>query len=199
MKRLTITLAAIAAIASFSAQAQPRPDVTTNGNLWSITFYDDSATNHAQWATQNVCFFPTGMIGTQLAGYWFSTTYNDWNGTFRQEGDQVFMTGDYAGDSNGNAVGHDGIDFQIATAEKKAEGFGHWKEWRENGGMGTVIGYGNTKLVRLGACPVTVPTGTDQATMEKILLQASMEAPRRIRSDGKEPLGPNDKTLVPLQ
>lgn len=190
---------AVAAAAAFSVQAQPKPDVFNNGNMWSITFYDDSSPNHDQWATQNICFVPTGMTGTQLAGYWYSTTFFDWNGTFRQEGDQVFMTGDYAGDSSGNAVGHDGIDFQLTTMERKSEGFGHWREWRENGSMGQVIGYGNTKLVRIGSCPTQPPVGADALTLEKFAFSNSQQAPRRYRTDGKEALGPMDRYLAPLQ
>jgi hypothetical protein len=94
---------------------------------------------------------------------WSSTTFFDWNGDWRQEGDQVFMTGDYAGDVNGNAVGHDGMEWQLVTAEK-AEGFGHWKEWRENGGTGTTIGFGNTKFSRVGTCTFQPPPGTDANT-----------------------------------
>lgn len=196
MQRLVFALAAVAA---FSVHAQPKPDVAANGNMWSITAYDDSSPNHDQLATQNICFFPTGMVGTQLAGIWFSTTYFDWNGTFRQEGDQVFMTGDFGGDINGNATGHDGIDFQLTTMERKSEAFGHWREWLENGSTGFVVGYGNTKLVRIGACPVTVPAGADAATIEKIVLTASQQAPRRYRSDGKAALGPTDKLQTPVQ
>lgn len=196
MNRLILALAVAAA---FSAHAQPKPDVVANGNMWSITAYDDASPNHDQLGTQNICFFTTGMVGTQLAGYWISTTFYDWNGTWRQEGDQVFMTGDYAGDAAGNAVGHDSIDFQLTTMERKSEGFGHWREWRENGSMGSVIGYGNTKLTRIGSCPVVPPAGADAATLEKYLLSASQQAPRRYRTDGKEALGPTDKYLVPLQ
>lgn len=196
MKRFFI--AAAAAALAFGASAQGKPDVTTNGNMWTITFYDDSSANHDQWATQTICFVKTPNVGTQIAGYWYSTTFYDWNGNFRQEGDQVFMTGDYAGDAAGNAVGHDGIDFQITTAEKRAEGFGHWREWRENGSTGTVIGFGNTKLVRSGSCNPQPPVGADSLTLEKFVMEMSQQAPRRFRTDGKEALGPNDRMLVPL-
>lgn len=191
-------VSALALTVSAGAQAGPAPDLTTNGNYWSITFYDDSSPSHTQWATQNLCFYTTGVVGTQLAGYWYSTTFYDWNGTWRQEGDQVFMTGDYAGDVNGNAVGHDGMEWQLVTAEKAAEGFGHWMEWRENGGMGTTIGFGNSKFKRLGVCTYHPPVGTDMATLERLLVDQSSKAPQRYRTDGKPALGPNDQYLVPL-
>jgi hypothetical protein len=198
--RLASALAAAALGCSTpAAHAGPAPDVVTNGNAWSITAYDDSSPAHTQWATQNICFYVTGTVGTQLAGYWYSTSFYDWNGTWRQEGDQVFMTGDYAGDVNGNAVGHDGIEWQLFTAEKASQGYGHWREWRENGGMGTVIGYANTRLVRTGTCAYRPPAGTDHLTLERLLVQESMKAPRRYRSDGKEALGPTDVYQVPVQ
>jgi hypothetical protein len=184
---------------SAGAQAQPRPDVVTNGNAWSITFYDDSAPAHTQWATQNLCFVSTGMVGTQLSGYWYSTTFFDWNGNWRQEGDQVFMTGDYAGDTSGNAVGHDGMEWQLVTAEKAAEGFGHWKEWREDGGTGNAIGFGNAKFKRIGSCTFQPPGGVDYATLERLVIEESSKAPKRYRKDGKEALGPLDKEIVPIQ
>lgn len=181
------------------AIATPQPDVVTNGNLWSITFHDDSSPVHAQWATQRLCFFVTATVGTQLAGIWYSPTFFDWNGTWRQEGDQVFMTGDYAGDANGNAVGHDGMEWQLVTAEPKSEGFGHWKEWRENGAFGRPIGYGNAKLSRLGRCPFQPAASSDIAALEKQIHEESLKAPRRIRADGSEALGPTDAEQLPLQ
>jgi len=203
LKHKSIVLALLVGLGvSLTAHAVPphRPDVVTNGNLWSITAYDDSATTHTQWATQNICFFATGTVGTHTAGIWYSTTFFDWNGTWRQEGDQVFMTGDYAGDFFGNAVGPDGIDWEIVTADKtNNEGYGHWKEWRENGRFGTVIGYVNTKLKRIGACPYQLPADiTDQAKIEALILEQSKAAPLRVRRDGTEALGPMDRQIAPL-
>lgn len=198
-KRHFIPMVSILALAlAAGAQAQSRPDVVNNGNAWSITFYDDSAPGHTQWATQNLCFVSTGMAGTQLSGFWYSTTFFDWNGNWRQEGDQVFMTGDYAGDSAGNAVGHDGMEWQLVTREKAAEGFGHWKEWRENGGTGSVIGFGNAKFKRSGDCTFQPPIGVDFATLERLVIEQSSKAPKRFRRDGKEALGPMDRDLLPI-
>lgn len=196
--RLIAPIAAAIAIAlGASAQAAPTPNVVTNGNAWTITFYDDSAPAHTQWATQQICFVATGMVGTQLAGYWYSTSFYDWNGSWRQEGDQVFMTGDYAGDSAGNAVGHDGMEWQLVTADKNAEGFGHWKEWRENGAFGQVIGFGNAKFRRVGSCTFQPTPGLPLADLEKLTISESQKAPRRFRRDGREAIGPMDRDLLP--
>ncbi len=198
-RRFCVPMVSVLALTlSAAVQAQPKPDIVSNGNAWSITFHDDSSPGHAQWATQNLCFFATGMVGTQLAGYWYSTTFFDWNGTWRQEADQVFMTGDYAGDVNGNAVGHDGMEWQLVTTEKAAEGFGHWKEWRENGGNGTTIGFGNAKLRRIGACAFQPPLGVDIKTLERLLVEESTKAPKRFRKDGSEAIGPIDREMAPL-
>ena len=197
--KLATVFAALNLSCLAGVQAAPQPDVVTNGNLWSITFFDDSSPAHTQWATQRLCFFTTGTVGTQLAGVWYSPTFFDWNGTWRQEGDQVFMTGDYAGDVNGNAVGHDGVEWQLVTAEKSSEGFGHWKEWRENGRFGQPIGYGNAKLSRLGSCNPTILDTRDPEAIEKLAGEESLKAPRRFRKDGSEAVGPFDADQLPLQ
>lgn len=196
--KIVIPLLSVFALAG-AAQAQPKPDVVTYGNMWTITAYNDATTNHAKLATQTLCFYSTGMVGTQLSGVWYSTTFYDWNGTWRQEGDQVFMTGDYAGDINGNAVGHDGMQWELVTVEKAGEGFGHWHEWRENGSTGNVIVYANAKLKRSGNCTFQPPVGTDFATLEKYVSEESQKAPRRYRRDGREAWGPTDFEQLPLQ
>ena len=35
---------------------------------------------------------------------------------------------------------------------RQDEGFGHWHEWREDSKYGQTIGFGNTKLKRVGKC-----------------------------------------------
>ncbi len=57
------------------------------------------------------------------------------------------MHGDCAKD-----VGHDGMKWEITTNSAKSEGFGHRKEWREDGHLGITIGFANTKLTREGKC-----------------------------------------------
>lgn len=150
---VTNAIAASAVIAftigtSSNAQpAFPSPELTRGGNLWSITAYDDASPVHTQLATQGVCFDFIGVVGTQNRYRWRSTTFPDWNGIASQEGDQVFMHGDYAKD-----VGHDGIMWSIDTLKS---GSGHWTEWRENGGFGNTIVFANTTLQRVGSCGST--------------------------------------------
>lgn len=137
-----------------AAQAAPpfQPDLITGGNRWTITFYDDSSPNHQQWATQGICFFSAGTVGTQQRYYWVSDTYPDWNGRAAQEGDQVFMHGDFQWPFGTRDGGHDGMEWQLVTVSPKDVGTGHWKEWVEDGKLGITIGFGNTRLERVGKC-----------------------------------------------
>jgi hypothetical protein len=198
--KAAIAISVLSLAASVGAHAAGgKPDLIIPGNYWKVTAYNDASTVHAQLATQGLCFFQTAVIGTQTAGIWYSPTFFDWNGTWRQEGDQIFMTGDFAGDYLGSAVGHDGMEWQIVTVDKNNEGFGHWHEWLENGAYGSVIGYANAKFTRIGRCPYQPPTGTVGLALEKLVNEVSLKAPRRVRTDGKEALGPNDGFQVPVE
>ena len=138
-------------IAAGAAHAQGlyKPDLVVDGNRWTITFFNDASPVHDQWATQGLCFRYAGIVGTHQRYYWWSDTYPDWNGMATQEGDEIAMHGDYAQD-----VGHDGMKWDIVTASRANQGAGHWWEWRENGGFGNTIGFGNARLERVGSCRV---------------------------------------------
>lgn len=128
------------------------PDLVREGNRWTITAYDDTSPTQTQLATQGLCFYPAGVQGTHQLYYWVSDTFPDWNGLATQEGDQIFMYGDYAED-----VGHDGMQWEIMTNSKTNEGAGHWHEWRENGKFGNTIGWANARLERVGKCDIDTP------------------------------------------
>src|SRR6478672_10890085 len=147
MASCALALLAFAFTTTAAAQALPSPQLVNGGNLWTITAFDDSSPVHTQWATQSICFEFIGVVGTHTRYRWRSTTFPDWNGKATQEGDQVFMHGDYAKD-----VGHDGMEWSIVTNKN---GSGHWFEWREDGGFGTTIGFANAEWQRIGTCPVT--------------------------------------------
>lgn len=130
--------------------AFPSPELTRGGNLWNITAYDDASPVHTQLATQGICFDFIGVVGTQNRYRWRSTTFPDWNGIASQEGDQVFMHGDYA-----QNVGHDGIHWNIDTLKT---GSGHWTEWREDPGFGNTVVFANATFQRVGTCgSLTLP------------------------------------------
>lgn len=162
------------------AQAQPRPNVFDGGNLWYITFYDDTSPVHQQWATQVICFSPYVTVGTTIQGFWFSLSFPNWNGRYMQEGDEVRMTGDYAAD-----IGHDSMEFRHTESDQNhmGEGQGTWDEWREDGGFGKIIGWGNTRLRRNSKC---FPHGTGTTTptvaeWERTALALSQQLPDRMR------------------
>jgi hypothetical protein len=98
------------------------------------------------------------------------------------------MTGDYAYD-----VGHDSMEWEMVATTRA--GAGHWREWREDGGYGIPIGYGNATFLRIGTCPII----DDEKAIEEIVLDKSFQAPQRVRTDGNEPLGPMDGNLLPLE
>ncbi len=174
--------------------AAPMPNVYTSGNLWNITFYNDPASGHAEWATQAICFSPPTTVGTSIQGFWFSLSFPDWNGRYYQEGDEVRMTGDYAQD-----VGHDHMEFRHdeTDAAKRGEGHGTWDEWREDGKFGSVIGWGNTRLARKGYCFPHGFTATSAGLVgafESTLPQFSGRLGARMQRNGRtEATSPNDK------
>jgi len=148
MKRMMVLLAT--ATVSLSAWAVPPhlPDLVSEGNRWLITAYFDAQPGHTEAATQVLCFFPAGTLGTHQNYFWVSTSYPDWNGRAAQEGDQVFMHGDFQNDS-----GHDSMDWEIVTTGAlRTEGAGHWKEWLEDGKLGRTLGFANAKFTRAGKC-----------------------------------------------
>jgi hypothetical protein len=151
--RLAVTTLALTAATSLFAQPPHEPDLISDGNRWTITAYDDSSPVHTQWATQGICFFPDAIVGTHQRYIWVSDTYPDWNGRATQEGDQIFMHGDfqwpYGVTKDG---GHDGMEWEIVTASRANGGAGHWKEWVEDGGFGLTIGFANASLKRVGKC-----------------------------------------------
>ena len=131
------------------------PNLVDDGNRWEITFYNDNSPVHDQWATQGLCFFNTGAVGTHQTYVWVSDTYQDWNGRATQEGDQIFMHGDFQWPLGTKDGGHDGMEWEIVTSSPKSMGAGHWKEWIEDGRFGVTVGFGNTRLQGVGKCDFT--------------------------------------------
>lgn len=157
LSKLTASSVAIAFASLFInsvAFANPPyyPNLTKGGNKWTITFYDDTSPTHNQWATQTLCFYDAGTQGTHQSYNWVSISYRDWNGRATQEGDQIFMHGDFQWPWGVRDGGHDGMEWQLTTVSYKDFGFGHWKEWVEDGRFGNTIGWGNTRLQRVGYC-----------------------------------------------
>jgi hypothetical protein len=178
------------------ARAQvPKPNVFDGGNRWLITAFDDSSSVHLQWATQGICFLPYGLSGTHIRGVWYSDTYPNWNGRYSQEGDRVLMHGNW-----GNFIGSDGMVIDLfAGTSPKDMGAGQWTEWFNFGANGTTVVFGNTRLSRVGKCPL--PTNADtmtQADFETLSADRSRSVSPRLRKDGKAADHPSDPEQVPL-
>lgn len=164
------------------SSAQPRPNVFDGGNLWQITAFDDSSPEHTEWATQEICFLPYIADATGIHGMWYSLSFPDWNGRYRQEGDEVKMTGDYAKD-----IGHDHMTLYHTTwdSRKRTRGmaFKDWTEWREDGASGRIIGWCNARMTRVGFHKYPKGEGIE---LEKRVLKLSQNIPPRLRRDSKE-------------
>ncbi len=189
-QRVIVMVAALLLVASAAMAQIPRPNVFDGGNRWNITFYNDPSTIHQQWATQIICYLPYRIVGTSIQGVWYSLSFPDWNGLYYQEGDEVKMTGDYAGD-----VGHDHMTLFHTTVDVgNGIMFKDWTEWREDRRFGFIIGWGNTRMQRQGYCPIPHPgvviqprylTDIERQQFEAEALRQSEELPPRLTAEGE--------------
>lgn len=186
MKMLTVVkslVAGFAVVFSTTSLAVPPhlPDLVTDGNRWSITFYKDSSFQHIRMGTQTLCFYKTGIEDTHQRYAWVSDSYPDWNGRATQEGDLVIMHGDFQwpfGTKNG---GHDVMEWEIVTQNPRNLGTGHWTEWVENDRLGKTIGFGNAEFRRIGKC---------KAESLAKALEYGQTIPRKIGTDGRVETNP---------
>jgi hypothetical protein len=140
---------------SVTVYADPphRPDLTTNGNMWRVSAFLDATPGHAFIGQQDICFFPAGVVGTHQRYVWVSLAFPNWNGRATQEGDQIFMHGDFIIPTPAAKIdGHDSSQWELVGFDDKAFGAGHWKFWAEFGVFGTTLAYTNVSLNRIGKC-----------------------------------------------
>ena len=159
----SITLVLMAVFVVSDLYAQPKPNVFDGGNLWLITSYDDASSIHRRCGYQRICFSNYNVSGTGIEGKWYSTTYPNWYGKYRQEGDHVVMTGNFW---NGN--GNDGISFDLVTMSPRDIGAGHWTEWTDSYWF---TFFGNTLLNRLGKCPCEITDTENSDHIKEYLLK----------------------------
>ena len=120
-------------------------------NVWEMTSYLDRSSKHQQKIVQQICFTaPSLAADTHWAYNWYSN-FKDWSGKARQEGDQIFMHGDYSENN-----GHTSHQWEIVTQSAKkpqTKGFGHCVDWQNNkvGSLGNSIIFANVKFVRVSA------------------------------------------------
>lgn len=127
-------------------------DANTPMNVWEMTSYlDKSLTHQQQKIVQQICFTVPTIDGTHWVYDWYSN-FQDWSGKARQEGDQIFMHGDYSKNN-----GHTSLQWEIVTQsslkakDHQTKGFGHCVDWQNTkvGSLGTTIIFANVKLVRV--------------------------------------------------
>jgi hypothetical protein len=119
-------------------------------NVWEMTSYLDRSSKHQKKIVQQVCFTaPSLAADTHCAYNWYSS-FKGWSGKARQEGDQIFMHGDYSKNN-----GHTSFQWEIVTQSKSREhqtkGFGHCVDWQNNkvGSLGSTMIFANVKFVRI--------------------------------------------------
>lgn len=208
LRDVLLPVAALTMSVSAVVVADPLPNVYSEGNLWSITFHDDDSTNHNQWATQRICFSPyaSSTSQSQIKGTWYSTSYPNWHGHYRQEGDSVKMVGNFW-----QGKGNDGITWDIVTSAShtglgvglRTIGAGHWHEWGDDGRYGPVYGFGNALFQRVGSCKllksITGITAADSKAELIDTIDYDLNIKPRVLSDGSEATHPQQEGQLPLE
>lgn len=134
------------------------PDMVKGGNKWSFKAYDDADPNHAVLVSaQGICFEYDGVDGNHQRYVWYSDTFPGWRGFAVQEGDQIFLHGDYAA-----GAGHTSIQIETLVSPPIYGSAGYWQEWRDNSIGGETIGFANTRALREGNCTISAKQAAEQ-------------------------------------
>ena len=147
-----ITITTLFAGTSLAVAAPPyQPDFVTGGNMWSFKAYDDASPDHTQLvAAQEICFEYAGISGNHQLYTWYSQTFPGWRGRAVQEGDQIFIHGDYA-----DGAGHSSIQLETLVAPTINGSAGTWQEWRHDRANGTTVNFAKTRALRQGNCTMS--------------------------------------------
>jgi hypothetical protein len=151
--KMCFTALALLLATHTSVQAMPPhlPNLIADGNQWKITAYVDEALNHARMVSYSICFYPDGNSNTHMRYTWSSTGFPDWNGRAVQEGDQIFMHGDFRSIREKD-TGHSAMEWEIVTDNYKNIGAGHMALWVEDGELGKPSHFTNVVFQRVGRC-----------------------------------------------
>jgi hypothetical protein len=151
--KMCFTVSALILVTHASVQAMPphHPNLVNSGNKWKVTAYVDENQNHAALNSYDICFFRVGDSGTHMRYTWSSTDYRDWNGRAVQEGDQIFMYGDFQAGRDRD-TGHSAMEWEIVTKNHRNVGTGHMELWVEDGELGRPLGFANVYFKRVGSC-----------------------------------------------
>jgi len=149
--KLTVTSALIAISATTFAAPPYQPDFVKGGNKWYFKAYDDASLDHTQLvAAQDICFEYAGISGNHQLYTWYSETFPGWSGRAVQEGDQIFIHGDFA-----NGAGHSSIQLETLVAPTIYGSAGTWQEWRHDDGNGMTVYFAKTRALRQGDCTLS--------------------------------------------
>ena len=162
-KMKTAMLVVLLSVTSITSAEPPyRPDFVAGGNKWSFKAYDDASPDHTQLvAAQGICFEYAGTSGNHQLYTWYSDTFAGWRGKAVQEGDQIFIHGDFA-----DGAGHSAIQLETLVAPTINGSAGTWQEWRHDGADGTTVYFAKTRALREGNCSITAK---DAARLKPLL------------------------------
>lgn len=138
---------------SFDAMAVPpyQPDMVQGGNRWTFRAYNDADPNHAVLVQEQiVCFEYAGTVGNHQRYTWYSESFPGWRGIATQEGDLVYLHGEFA-----DGRGHSSIQIETLVSPPIYGSAGVWQEWRENRKYGTNIAFAKTRALREGDCTLS--------------------------------------------
>lgn len=153
---MLVVLSSVTSIVS--AEPPYRPDFVTGGNKWSFKAYDDASPNHTQLvAAQGICFEYAGTSGNHQLYTWYSDTFPGWSGKAVQEGDQIFIHGDFA-----EGAGHSSIQLETLVAPTINGSAGMWQEWRHDGADGATVYFAKTRALREGNCLISARDASRQ-------------------------------------
>ena len=139
-------------VISVGLAASPHlPNLSDGGNEWTITYYNDTSPTHTLQATQTLCFYPAGVVGTHTQYYWVPTTYPDWNGYASQQCDQVLCAA-YSAAIWWQRCRPRWYATEVVTNSPKNLATGHCNKWLEDGRMGDPIAFGKAVFQRIGKC-----------------------------------------------
>lgn len=160
---LKVSLVTTTLLFSTMIHAKPpyQPDFVKGGNMWSFKAYDDASPNHTQLVqAQEICFVYDGTSGNHQKYTWYSQTFPGWSGRAVQEGDQIFIHGDYA-----KGAGHSSIQLDTLVSPTIYGSAGTWQEWRHDGSKGVTISFAKTRALRQGNCTLSAREAAKQTPL----------------------------------
>ncbi len=158
---LTLTASLLSVCSSSFATPPYQPDFVKDGNRWSFKAYDDSSPDHTTLVSaQVICFEYEGISGNHQLYTWYSESFPGWSGRAVQEGDQIFIHGDYA-----QGAGHSSIQLDTLVSPTINGSAGTWQEWRHDSANGVTVNFAKTRALREGDCALTATQAANRTPL----------------------------------